>query len=386
MRPSPPVLDAQKFDRLRRTSTFRGDRFEQWRRATLGVVGAGMLGFRFTTEAVLSGAKVHAYDFDVGKCENQGTQFVRDGIPKVESAVAACDAICPGRAVGFPYDVCHAGVGELARLSALVDCSDDPALAVPLTRLSNGLGIPLLRLAVDGSGELEMGRVLFSHGGTGCACQMCTYGFQDLFHSTRRTPCPGQPDNERAPTIAGGALGAAIAGCGLLQAQRMITGNDLQLVVNREILIDMTHWSLLPIERRRSEACLSGHVRWQLTQIGRSAEKLTLADLFAAARLRLGNNQVVLEPYGHALCVEATCDCGARREAVGTRWARPPRCTQCNRTMSWFGQTRYSRLKETFVEEMEIDKTPLTELGLPASGAMFVARAEGKEPLRLLLD
>lgn len=104
---------------------------------------------------------------------------------------------------------------------------------------------------------------------------MCTYDFQDLFRSTQRTPCPGQPDAERAPTIAGGALGAAIAGCGLLQAQRLVLGNDLELVVNREILVDMTRWKLLPIERRRSDTCLSGHVRWQLTRIGRSADEVT---------------------------------------------------------------------------------------------------------------
>lgn len=386
MKPSSPVLDEKRFDRLRRTSTFRGDRFRQWQGATLGVVGEGVVGFRFTTEAVLSGAKVHAYDFDVGKRENRGTQFAREGMRKVESVVAACDAICPGRAVGFPYDVRHAGVGELSRLSMLVDCSDDPALAAPLTRLSNGLGIPLLRLAVDGSGELEMGRVLCSHGGAGWACQMCTYDFQDLFRSTRRTPCPGQPDDERPPTIAGGALAAAIGGFGLVQAQRLATGNDLERVVNREIVLDMTHWSLFPIERRRSETCLSGHVQWQLTPIGRSADELTLAELFVEAQQRLGNRQVALEPYGHALCVEAVCQCGARREAIGTRWAKPPDCMLCHGTMRWFDQTQHSVLEKADVEEMEIDGIPLSDLGLPSAGAMFVARTAGKRPLRLLLD
>lgn len=215
---------------------------------------------------------------------------------------------------------------------------------------------------------------------------MCTYDFQDLFRSTQRTPCPGQPDAERAPTIAGGALGAAIAGCGLLQAQRLVLGNDLELVVNREILVDMTRWKLLPIERRRSDTCLSGHVRWQLTRIGRSADEVTFADLFAEARRRLGNSRVTLEPYGHALCVEAVCPCGARREAAGTRWAKPPRCTRCHGATRWLEQTQYPVLKKAHVEGMEIDQTPLSELGLPGAGAMVVARTAGKRPLRLLLD
>jgi hypothetical protein len=385
MHASQRILDGKRFARLRETSTFRDGRLGKWQEATIGIVGAGMLGLRFATEAVLSGTAVQLYDFGVGRCENQATQFVREGVPKVESAVAACDAICPGCAVGHPYDVRHAGVGELAKLNMLVDSSDDPALAIPLTRLSNGLGIPLLRLAVDGSGELEMGRVLCSHGGAGHACQMCTYAFQDLLRPTRRTPCPGQPTDKRPPTIAGGGLGAAIAGCGLLQAQRMVTGNDLGLVLDREILVDMTQWNLLAIERRRSNTCLSGHVRFEFIQIGLTADVLTPAHLFAEAQQRLGTSRLTIEPYGHALCVEATCNCGAWLEAVGTQWAPPPRCRACGGTMSWLGQTQHSHLTMANVEMMEIGDTPLSELGLPRAGAMFVARTAGKPPLRMLL-
>ena len=56
-----------------------------------------------------------------------------------------------------------------------VDCTDDPALAHPLALLSNGLSLPLVRLAVDGSGQRELGRVSVSHGGGGHACQLCSY-------------------------------------------------------------------------------------------------------------------------------------------------------------------------------------------------------------------
>jgi hypothetical protein len=172
----------------------------------------------------------------------------------------------------------------------------------------------------------------------------------------------------------------------LLQAQRLATGNDLDRVVDREIRVDLSHWQLLPIERRRSGTCLSGHVRWQLTPMGRSADQLTLADVFAEAERRLGGEGVTLEPYGHPLFVEATCDCGARMEAVGTRWATPPRCTRCGDKGRWFSQTQYSRLRKTHVEELGIRRVLLPELGLPSAGAMFVARTAGKRPLRLLLD
>ena len=297
MTPSLPVLDDVSFDRLRRTSVFRGNGFPKWQETVLGVVGAGVLGFRFTTEAILSGPRRSRRTISLSanartkglnspaRGYRKSNRWSRLATPSGRVASSASRSTCATRAWG-----------ELARLSMLVDCSDDAAPVPLLTRLSNGLGIPLLRLAVDGSGELEMGRVLCSHGGAGCACQICTYDFQDLFRPTRRTPCPGQPDSERPPTITGGALAAAIGGFGLVQAQRLATGNDVERVVNREIVLDMTHWGLFPIERRRSETCLSGHVRWQLTPIGRSAEGLTFAELFAEAQRRLGNRRVTLEP------------------------------------------------------------------------------------------
>ncbi|MBN1852635.1 MAG: hypothetical protein JW829_07915 [Pirellulales bacterium] len=381
-----PVQEEDPFDRLRRTSLFRGDRFCQWQQTTLGIVGAGVVGYRVGLETILSGARMRVWDFDIGQHVNEGTQFTRKGIRKVDSLVAACDAICPGRAVGMAYDIRHAGIGEIAQLNMLIDCSDDPALAIPLAYLSNGLRIPLLRLAVDGSGEMELGRVLCSHGGAGWACQMCTYDFHDLFRPTQRTPCPGQPINGRPPTIAGGALAAVIGGFGLVQAQRLATGNDLDQVVNREIVLDMTNWCLYPLSRQRSNSCLSGHLCWKLTPIGRVASELTFAELFDEAAIRLSDRQVTLEPYGHAFCIEAICSCGARREVIGTRWAKPPDCLQCHETMRWFDWTQHSILTKETVAELQIDNIPLSEFGLPRAGAMFVARAKGARPLRLLLD
>lgn len=382
------VLEAheRQFDRLRLTSPFRGERFEAWRGAKLGVVGAGVLGGRFATEAVLSGATCYAWDSDLGEMVNQGTQRVQPGVAKVDSLVAACDAIRPGRAVGYPFDVRHAGVGQLAGLSVLVDASDDPALVAPLAMLSNGLGLPLLRLAVDGSGATELGRVQGSSGAPGGACPLCNYRLADLVQSTVRTPCPGNPRPERPPTLAGGAIASVIAGVGLLQAQRLVTGNDRDQVVDREIIVDLSHWALLPLVRRRSDACVSGHVSWRLARLRRTAEDVTLRELFAEARRRLAAQRVTLEPFAHAISVEATCDCGARRDACGTRWAPPPACPRCGRPMRWFEPTQRTRLTEDEAEALEIAKTPVLELGLPAAGAMFVARAAGQPPLRLLLD
>jgi hypothetical protein len=141
----------------------------------------------------------------------------------------------------------------------------------------------------------------------------------------------------------------------------------------------------LAIQRQRSQRCLSGHVRWQLTRIGRSADELTFPDLFAEAEQHLGDGRIALEPYGHALCVEAMCSCGAREEVVAARWARPPDCTACGETMSWVEQTQYSQISKADVQRLGITGSPLSKLGLPRAGAMIVARMAGKRPLRMVL-
>ena len=373
------------FDRIRQTSTFRGRGFDRWSRAIIGIVGAGLLGARIALEIVRSGARVWICDFDSGRRENLGTQCVAEGLPKVDSVLAACNAIWPGRAEGEQADIRHIGIGVLKRFNVLLDCSDDAGLALPLTRISNGIGRPLLRCALDGSGEREFGRVLCSDGGRGRACQACAYSIEDLLRH-RRTPCPGEPVPGPVPTLAGGPIGAVIAGTAVLQAQRLVTGNDRRLVFNREILIDLSSLQLLAFEHRRSPACLSGHVRWRLHRLGMPAGTATLADVFAAARERLGSADVMLEPYGHPLSTYATCTCGRGCEAVGAVWATPPFCPRCAQPMAWRQEASLDQLTAGRAAELGILRVPVCQLGLPDGGAMFVARADRSRPLHLVLD
>lgn len=377
------LIDRERFEQLARTRTFRGDGHRRWSEATLAIAGAGQLGGRFVIEAVLSGTKVAVWDFDETVLSNLGTQRGVPGIAKVESLIARCDAIAPGRTRGIQADIRHAGIGQLARCALLVDCTDDAALELALTEISNGLGVARLRLAVDGTGQMEMGRVSCSHGGAGHACGVCAYAPEDLIGAMPRTLCPGRSDGP-APTLAGGALAMAIAGLGLLQAQRLVTRNDLECVIDREVVLDLSGWQLLAIEKRRSGSCLSGHLRWELAGLGRTVEETTPGDVLRESRQRLGEEQVTLEPYAHALCTEVYCQCGATRQVVGTRWASPPQCPKCRRPMEWLIETQRQRLRPDELNELGIERVPLSELGLP-EGAMIVARADGKPPLRLVL-
>ncbi|MGD9856130.1 MAG: ThiF family adenylyltransferase [Planctomycetaceae bacterium] len=376
-------MTADRYARLRETATFRGDGFTRWQHALLGVIGCGTLGSRLAPEIVRSGANVWMCDFGQAETHNLGTQAVRAGLSKVETIVRACDEIRPGASSGMSVDIRRVGVGVLRQCDVLVDCSDDPRLAYVLTEVANGLGKPLLRVAVDGSGKREFGRVVCSDATNG-SCQICTHTFEDLAASRPRQSCPGAPTPARPATHAGGALASVMAGIALLQAQRLVTGNDLDQVRDREILVDLELFSILPATVRRSADCLSGHVAWDLVDMPSSASTC-LGDVYDEAARLVGDDQFALEPYGHAWCLHASCECGAGRAAVGSIWAPAPTCVSCGKPMKWQADTQVTALQRSAADDLGILPRTLTELGLPEQGALFVARIPDRPPVRLVL-
>lgn len=378
--------DEQRFGRLSQTRTFAHDGVRSWSQAVISIIGAGLIGGRLAFEAVLSGVgEVLVWDFDTTEIENLGNQIGQPTVPKITSLIERCDGVRPGHISGFREDIRHAGIRVLLGCDLLVDCSDDPRLAWSLTQISNGLNKPLLRAAVDGSGQMELGRVLCSSGGADGACQLCSFSLDDLKRHHQRMHCPNGQSDDGTPTLAGGPMGATISSLALLQAQRLVTGNDRESVVDREIIVDFSHFQLLNIRLDRSERCLSGHRRWELTDVDATVGEATLADLFDVARRGFGTTEVTLSGYQHPLNVQAACACGNVRIAAGTDWAKPPVCDDCRIPMQWLAETQVDRVNEEVAAELQVLSTSLAQLGYP-SGAMFTARSPGKPALRLLLE
>lgn len=381
----PETNDDLRFGRLSQTRTFGHDGIRSWSQAVVAIIGAGLIGGRLAFEAVLSGVgEVLAWDFDTTETENLGNQIGQPNVPKVTSLVERCDEVRPGHIRGSCEDIRHAGIRGLLECDLLMDCSDDPRLAWSLTQIGNGLSIPLIRAAVDGSGELELGRVLCSSGGAGGACQLCSFSLDDLKRHHQRMHCPNGGLDDGTPTLAGGPMGATMSSLALLQAQRLVTGNDRDLVVDREIIVDFSHFQLLDIRLERSERCLSGHRRWELTDVEATVGEATLDDLFAIARREFGTSDVTLAGYQHPLNVQAACTCGNVKIAAGTDWAKAPACNVCRSPMQWLAETQIDRIDREAAAELQVLDMPLAELGYP-TGAMFSARSSGKPALRLLL-
>lgn len=383
-----------RYGKLSRTPTFRAGGFAAWSTTTLGIVGGGMLGGRLAREAVMSGVgEVRIWDFDRTEPHNLGNQFGRVGKPKVEYLVGECDAIRPGHARGYACDVRHAGIRQLAECDILVDCTDDPRLVWSLTEISNGVKRPLLRGAVDGTGKMELGRVLASGTSPDSACQLCSFSFDDLIRHRTPHACPTNRTDTATPTLAGGALAGAITSIVLLQAQRLQTGNDCDRVIDREVLLDLTNMQLLELRLERSATCLSGHRSWSLTPIDLRVEDGSFGDLFgvidkmseASSDARVPEAEVELSVYLHPLNIQAYCPCGAAVQAVGTEWIPAPSCPTCHAPMQWLEETQIDHLNRSQARDLGILDRSLASLGIPP-GAMIEVRTNRGLLSRLVIS
>ena len=379
------TADDVRFARLRATLTFAGSAHDRWCASTLAVVGAGAVGGPFAREAARSGARLRIYDLDVGEAGNQGNQQVVVGEPKAASVAGNCNSIAAECAEAYVTDIRSIGPGAFEDVALIVDCTDDPALAPALTGLSNGWAVPMIRLAVDGTGRQELARMLVSHGGAGHACQLCGESAKAVDKHWARTPCGGV-DTPTLPTNAGSALAMTVAGFGLLWAQRLIGGGAEDEVLDREVYIDLETPRFLPMQLTRSDPCLSGHRRFDPVRTGLRASEATLGDLFALGSQANGGRPVTLEIPGQPILLGATCTCGRSTILPGTRWAPVPDCERCGKPTERVANPSIDRLNEEQARVLGILDAPAEQLGLARRGALLFVRAGGRPAQEFLLD
>ncbi|MGA2033607.1 MAG: ThiF family adenylyltransferase [Thermoguttaceae bacterium] len=388
-RPSPrsplPRAPGPSLSRLPETSLFHaGDAWPRWSQSSLLIAGAGALGTPLAFETVRAGARgVTIVDKDtITDPLRIGAGYGGCGRSKAFALAGACEAITPGRVRALHGDLRHVGVGVFAAADLIVDATDDPNLAGYLTRISNGVGTALMRVAVDGSGRHNRGRVLISHGGGGHACQLCCWEVKHLLRSLPRTPCPGVVGGP-APTLAAHSTTTGMAGVALHYAMRLLTGD--QDVLDRETIIDLDNMQIIQQRLARAEACLSGHKRWQWEQVDARAQGCTLRAAFDLLSERLGG-EAELSDYCHPLWTAADCsNCGGVQGAVGTWWAVPPACSRCGAPTAWQLGSDLTTLALHEAEQWGVLDRTLAELGLPERGAMLIGRARGARPVRIVL-
>jgi hypothetical protein len=162
-------------------------------------------------------------------------------------------------------------------------------------------------------------------------------------------------------------------------------GKSDNQVFNSQIYVDLDNFQIIALTEPRSEKCISGHVTWDPITAETDSSGITFGELFDLAARLIGWPADVIEPYNHALCLAARCDCGEAIEAIGTRWAVPPYCEMCHRLMFWELHTQKPSWTYRETQEAHILSRTVAELGLPPAGAMILARKQDKPLKRIVL-
>jgi hypothetical protein len=177
----------------------------------------------------------------------------------------------------------------------------------------------------------------------------------------------------------------AVAGVGLLSAQRLVGGTSPEGVLDHEVILDLNTPQILSIEVRRSDACLSGHRRFEPTQLDQTAAETTVGELFVAARRAVGSHRVSLEAWGHPILLALACPSGHQLIVPGTPWRPLPPCAECGLPMLHRNDVALKRFNEAQAKQLDISDTTCEELGLPRSGALLLAQAPDRPSVQLLL-
>jgi hypothetical protein len=333
------------------------------------IVGCGVLGSRVADGAVRAGYSVGLCDFDTGTTANVPRQLgIAVGEPKALALAERLNELRPGAATAYVADMRALEVGILRHYRLLLDCSDDPELIRFLALVGNGLRLPVVRAALDGSGQRALGRVRASQAGRGRSCPAC----HSAPSKRSRTPCPGAaPESSRPATRAGIPIAMTIAGLALHVAGQILAGRVD--VLGRETYLDLEGATLtgaIPLDGR----CPVGHEPWGLEELRLEPAETSLAGLFAHLASVLGGGPVVLEPFANPAAPSTRClACGAASVDPGLLRTPSSPCA-CGGRTERRPELALPALTEAAARTLGLSDKSLAALGLRA-GALLLARA-----------
>jgi hypothetical protein len=313
---------------------------ERLRAARVAVVGLGTLGGPLALHLGLLGTNLLLVDPGTVEAPNLAAQLFSVsalGRPKVEARAAQARALgADGAFAVRPQRIEALGAGEFAGFDLVVSALDALRPRVHLGELCQRLSVPMLDLAVDGSGERLHARLAsFDSRAPDPACVACRYDARALEAIRREdqpATCPSwraAPESAAPPTLQTSAMAGVVAGLGALHAVRVLL-DPPGTHAGHVLRVDCD----VPERIHHSWITRSAHCA-HLPPFGRLREVhgRTLAALLAQAGSELGAAPEWLELPQRSLVLGLRCrGCGAERpllrcaEAIA---ADELRCAAC---------------------------------------------------------
>jgi molybdopterin/thiamine biosynthesis adenylyltransferase len=360
----------------------------------VAVVGAGTVGARVALALAALGVPLLLVDHGRVEPVNVGLQpyDLKDvGLPKTEALRRRLHAIRPDMSITwFMSDVRRLGPRVLADCRLVIGALDSFRDRIWIAQITTHLGIPLLDLALDGTGRSLYGRASGFDVVQGSSCYTCGWD-ADVWDQVSRegsgsacaalaaatsltTPAATRPD---APaTLALPGLAEVVAGIGTIQAVRILLRTAQERVIDRECRINLSSGQYSEAGRTRDPRCRSSHQRWTTVLLDRTPLEQSLASLFEQASRILGG-EVTLAVPGEPLVLEAACAVCQRTVATaGLSGALPP-CPTCQGPLT--PMVSGLRAEFTHREIAHAQDRSWGELGVPLGGAVRASNLEGEE-------
>ncbi|HEV3121103.1 MAG TPA: ThiF family adenylyltransferase, partial [Isosphaeraceae bacterium] len=364
----------------------------------VAVVGVGTVGARVAHSLCAPGIPLLLVDQGEVEPANVGLQPYDQsdvGVPKAEALGRRLLAIRPDMSItSFVCDVRRLGPRVLFNCRLLIGAIDSFRDRVWLAQLATHLGIPLLDLALDGTGRSLFGRASGFDAAHGSSCYTCGWDAEIWDMVSREeggSACaalaaarpminPSTRRSEAPATLALPGLAEVIAGLGTIQAVRLLLGTARDRVIDRECRIDLTSGQFSESVRTRDPRCRSSHERWTIGLLDHTPLEQTLGSLMEEAGRMLGG-EVTLGVPDEPFVLEAACSACKRKMETFFLARALPACPHCQGPLVPLLTGLRAQVGERDVAFAR-DRS-WAELGVPLGGAVRACNDKGEERVYL---
>jgi len=316
------------------------------RPASVVIVGLGNIGSHLPSQVARTGqvGRLTLVDPDVYEAPNQRCQDVAAsdlGKSKVEVQTRRVRRVDP-RIEVLALRACIEDVPlGLLRADLILAGLDSRVARMNLNSTAWHLGVPWIDAAVDGGSMLARVNVYLPR--EGAPCLECAWDAGDYAALEQIFPCPSaaQTPSTNAPA----SIGAVAAAMMVVEAEKLLAGDDDHLLAGRQVMCDLRHHAYLITAYRFNPNCRFDHELWMIETPANKSPKMTLGQLVESESAGCS----MLRVPGHRFSRAVYCLSCGRSQAAPLRLVRriPSvrlHCPDCGGTMA----VRGFDMRETF--------------------------------------
>jgi molybdopterin/thiamine biosynthesis adenylyltransferase len=360
----------------------------QLRQPSVAIVGTGLLGGEIALQLGGLGVPLILVDQGIVRPVNvggQGFQTSQIGLPKVEARAAQISECTSDPKLHLIHNrIEDVGVGVFSRTRLIISALDNRSSRIRLAEIALLLGIPMIDLAVDGSGRHLLGSVaLYEPRQPDAPCYSCKIGASEIAairNEGRGAGCPNWRETtspKTPPTLAAAPFGALISGLASTWAIAVLLGRaDCLASTQVQICADSTP-TLRSLEMRRSSHCVMEHSALQ--PLRTVSAKIAIGELAKRAAKDLGGEPDAFQLRNRNFVSELVCPVDGQ-----TRFL--PRCSRgyddaelicgCTKGAVYVPREQSDRIGSALWRRLS--RMKFQELALPAADIVTAVARDGR--------